>query len=216
MAHRKTVSIRWPGVPLPRRFYDRPSTVLAPLLLNKILAAADGRAGRIVEVEAYAGAVDPAAHTYRGKTARNATMFGPPGHLYVYFTYGMHWCANCVAGPEGAGGAVLIRALEPLHGLAQMRVARPRASADRDLCRGPARLTQAMGIDGAQDGLDLVEAREGLTVVDDGMAPPDEPAIGPRIGISVAKDFPLRWWVPGNRYVSGSATLRSSVRTEQE
>ena len=215
MSRNKTVANPWPGTPLPRAFFDRPSITLAPLLLNKILAAADGRAGRIVEVEAYAGAVDPAAHTYRGKTPRNATMFGPPGHLYVYFTYGMHWCANCVAGPEGAGGAVLIRALEPLHGLAQMRAARPRTAVDRDLCRGPARLTQAMGIDGAQDGLDLVEAREGFTVVDDGTAPPDEPAVGPRVGISVAKDFPWRWCVPGSRYVSGSATLRSSVRIKQ-
>ncbi|MEV8522273.1 DNA-3-methyladenine glycosylase [Dyella marensis] len=216
VARRKTTSIAWPGTPLPRAFFDRPSTLLAPLLLNKILAAADGRAGRIVEVEAYAGAVDPAAHTYRGKTARNATMFGPPGHLYVYFTYGMHWCANCVAGPEGAGGAVLIRALEPLHGLAQMRAARPRASVDRDLCRGPARLTQAMGISGAQDGIDLVAALEGFTVVDDGTAPPGDPQVGPRIGISVAKDFPWRWCVPGNRHVSGSATLRSCARTRQE
>lgn len=206
---RKKPSIHWPGTPLPRAFFDRPSVTVAPLLLNKIFAAADGRAGRIVEVEAYAGAVDPAAHTYRGKTPRNATMFGPPGHLYVYFTYGMHWCANCVCGPEGAGGAVLIRALEPLHGLAQMRAARPRNALDRDLCRGPARLTQALGIDGEQDGIDLVSATDGYTVVVDGVAPPANIASGPRIGISVAKDFPWRWYVPGNRYVSGTAAQRA-------
>ena len=209
MVRSKAPSIRWPGTPLPRAFYDRPPTTVAPLLLNKVLAAADGRAGRIVEVEAYAGAIDPAAHTYRGRTARNATMFGPPGHLYVYFTYGMHWCANCVCGPEGAGGAVLIRALEPLHGLAQMRAARPHHALDRDLCRGPARLTQAMGIAGAQDGIDLVMAAEGYTVVDDGMAPPEHAIGGPRIGISVAKDFPWRWYVAGNRYVSGTAAQRA-------
>ena len=206
---RKATSIHWPGTPLQRAFFDRPSVTVAPLLLNKIFAAADGRAGRIVEVEAYAGAVDPAAHTYRGKTPRNATMFGPPGHLYVYFTYGMHWCANCVCGPEGAGGAVLIRALEPLHGLARMRAARPRCALDRDLCRGPARLTQALGIDGEQDGVDLVSAKDGYTVVDDGVAPPAGIVGGPRIGISVAKDFPWRWYVPGNRYVSGTAAQRA-------
>lgn len=205
----KQAAPRWPGTPLPRSFFDRPSVTVAPLLLNKILAAADGRAGRIVEVEAYAGAVDPAAHTYRGRTPRNATMFGPPGHLYVYFTYGMHWCANCVCGPEGAGGAVLIRALEPLHGLAQMRAARPRIAQDRDLCRGPARLTQALGIAGGQDGIDLITATEGFTVVDDGVAPPAHAIGGPRIGISVAKDFPWRWYVPGNRYVSGTAAQRA-------
>lgn len=209
MTRSRTAAIPWPGTPVPRTFFDRPSITVAPLLLNKILAAADGRAGRIVEVEAYAGAVDPAAHTYRGKTPRNATMFEAPGHLYVYFTYGMHWCANCVCGPEGAGGAVLIRALEPLHGLAQMRAARPRIAQDRDLCRGPARLTQALGITGAQDGIDLVTAAEGFTVLDDGVAPPAHAIGGPRIGISVAKDFPWRWYVPGNRYVSGTAAQRA-------
>jgi len=208
MAERKPASIAWPGNPLSRAFFNRPATTLAPRLLNKVLASADGRAGRIVEVEAYAGAIDPAAHTYRGKTPRNAVMFGPPGHMYVYFTYGMHWCANCVAGPEGSGCGVLIRALEPLQGLAQMRAARPRTASDRDLCRGPARLTQAMAIDGTQNGIDLVTALEGFSIVDDGMAPPRNLVGGPRIGISVGKDHPWRWSVPGNRYVSGTAAQR--------
>ena len=209
MVQKEAASIAWPGSPLPRAFFDRPVLTVAPQLLNKILAAADGRAGRIVEVEAYHGAIDPAAHTYRGKTPRNVTMFGPPGHLYVYFTYGMHWCCNCVCGPEGAGCAVLIRALEPLHGLAKMRMARPRTMQDRDLCRGPARLTQAMSINGAQDGIDLADAQEGFAIVDDGMAPPKNLTGGPRIGISVGKDFPWRWYVPGSRYVSGTAAQRS-------
>ncbi|WP_175719609.1 DNA-3-methyladenine glycosylase [Burkholderia anthina] len=194
----------WPGALLSRAFFDRPATEVAPQLLNKILATADGRAGRIVEAEAYAGAIDPAAHTYRGKTPRNATMFGPPGHMYVYFTYGMHWCCNCVCGPDGAGTGVLIRALEPLHGLERMRAARPPLTRDRDLCRGPARLTQAFGIGGAQDGIDLVAARDGFAIVDDGMAPPANLAGGPRIGIRVGTDLPWRWSVPGNRYVSGT------------
>ncbi|MGK8203943.1 DNA-3-methyladenine glycosylase [Burkholderia cenocepacia] len=199
----------WPGTLLPRAFFDRAATEVAPQLLNKILAAADGRAGRIVEVEAYAGAIDPAAHTYRGKTLRNATMFGPPGHLYVYFTYGMHWCCNCVCGPEGAGTGVLIRALEPLLGIERMRAARPPRVSDRDLCRGPARLTQAMGIDGAQDGIDLVRASDGFAIVDDGTPPPAMPTRGPRIGIRVGRDLPWRWWVPGNRHVSGVVRPRA-------
>jgi len=169
----------WPGTLLSRAFFDRAAPTVAPLLLNKILASADGRAGRIVEVEAYAGAIDPAAHTYRGKTPRNATMFGPPGHMYVYFTYGMHWCCNCVCGPDGAGTGVLIRALEPLFGIERMRAARPPQTRDRDLCRGPARLTQAMGITGVQDGADLVRACDGFAIVDDGTAPPARAKGGP-------------------------------------
>ncbi|WDD95334.1 DNA-3-methyladenine glycosylase [Burkholderia sp. FERM BP-3421] len=205
---RARTAITWPGAVLPRVFFDRAAPAAAPQLLNKILAAADGRAGRIVEVEAYAGAIDPAAHTYRGRTARNATMFGPPGHMYVYFTYGMHWCCNCVCGPEGDGSGVLIRALEPLYGLDHMRAARRLPARDRDLCRGPARLTQAMGIDGAQDGIDLVRAKQGFAIVDDGMAPPDDLTGGPRIGISVGQDLPWRWRVPGNPFVSGTAAQR--------
>ncbi|WP_322088937.1 DNA-3-methyladenine glycosylase [Burkholderia sp. BCC1999] len=203
MRRNKTAPL-WPGTVLPRAFFDRTATDVAPQLLNKILAAADGRAGRIVEVEAYAGAIDPAAHTYRGRTPRNATMFGPSGHLYVYFTYGMHWCCNCVCGPDGTGTGVLIRALEPLHGLERMRAARPPQTRDRDLCRGPARLTQAMGIGGAQDGVDLVDARGGFAIVDDGTAPPMDPTSGPRIGIRVGTEFPWRWCVPGNQHVSGA------------
>jgi DNA-3-methyladenine glycosylase len=186
---------------LPVAFYRRDPRVVAPELLNKLLVASDGRRGRIVEVEAYCGAEDPAAHSYRGRTARNASMFGPGGHLYVYFTYGMHWCANVVCGEEGVGVGVLIRALEPVAGLELMRAARPKARTDRDLCRGPGRLAQAFGITGADDGDDLRRGR--IRVLDDGLAPPGAPHVGPRIGISSAAHEPWRWHVAGNRYVSG-------------
>lgn len=191
-----------PAVVLPRAFYRRDPRVVAPELLNKVLLRADGRSGRIVETEAYCGAFDPAAHSWRGRTARNATMFGPPGHLYVYFTYGMHWCCNPVCGKEGEGVAVLLRALAPLTGLAAMREARPRCRHDRDLCRGPARLCQALGIAGAQDGSDLVEGGDGFVIVGDGVPPPAGPAVSPRIGITRAVEEPWRWYVPGDRHVS--------------
>jgi len=193
---------RWPGSILPRAFFQRDPRVVGPELLNKVLACADGRAGRIVEVEAYCGAFDPAAHTYRGKTKRNAVMFGPPGHMYVYFTYGMHWCCNTVCGEDGEGSGVLIRALDPLAGIERMREARPKVRRDRELCSGPARLTQAMGITGAQNGIDLVRARDGYTVVDNGTPAPENVPGSARIGIREGTDLLWRWFVAGNPNVS--------------
>jgi DNA-3-methyladenine glycosylase len=186
------------GVRLPRRFYAHDAVEVAPRLLNKLLVARDDhgrRAGVIVEVEAYAGAADPASHAYRGRTARNATMFGPGGHLYVYFTYGMHWCANVVCGQPGVAQAVLLRALVPVEGLEAMRAARPGARRDVDLCRGPARLAQALGITRADDGVDLAGPGR-LSIVDAGVPPPPEPGCGPRVGVVHAADVAWRWWVP--------------------
>jgi DNA-3-methyladenine glycosylase len=181
---------------LPRSFFAVGSRDLAPLLLNKVLVRG-GRSGRIVEVEAYAGAADPASHAFRGRTARNATMFGPPGHLYVYFTYGMHFCANVVCGPEGEASAVLLRGLTPLTGVEEMRAARgPAARAERDLCSGPGKLCQALGIVRSLDGADLVTGDQGVSLGDDGTAPPAQPGVSGRIGISVAAEVPWRFYVP--------------------
>jgi DNA-3-methyladenine glycosylase len=183
---------------------------VAPWLLNKLLVRGE-RAGRIVEVEAYRGTADPASHAYRGPTPRTEVMFGPPGHLYVYFTYGMHWCANVVCGPDTVAGAVLIRALAPLSGLPAMRLVRPAARRDRDLCNGPAKLCQALGITGVDNGLDLVgssrrgsavAAPDAVRLLDDGTSPPTHPGRGPRVGISVATEQRWRWWVAGDECVS--------------
>lgn len=187
---------------LPREFYRRHPTVVAPELLNKILVRDDGRCARIVEVEAYAGSEDPAAHSFRGKTARNATMFGPPGHLYVYFTYGMHWGSNAVCGEVGEGVGVLLRAAQPLNRLDFMYLARPAAKRPIDLASGPGKLSQAFGIDRAHDGADLVSGDRGIRIVSDGLPPPRAPVIGPRVGISKAVDLPWRWSVPDQPYVS--------------
>ena len=183
---------------LPSDFYTRSALEVAPDLLNKVLVGPDGRAGRIVEVEAYRGADDPGSHGFRGRTRRNATMFGPPGRLYVYFTYGMHWCANAVAETDGVSAAVLLRALTPLQGIDAMYAARgPAARRDRDLCSGPAKLTQALGIAGDLDGADLVTGDRGVTVVDDGQPPPATPATTTRIGLSNGTDLPWRFYVNG-------------------
>lgn len=182
-----------------------PSYEVAPLLLGAVLSvtSSEGTVSlRITEVEAYHGAQDPGSHAFRGKTNRNAVMFGEPGLLYVYFTYGMHYCCNAVCGELGEGVAVLIRAAEPVAGLDRIRAARPAAKRDRDLCSGPARLCQAFGIDRRQDGADLVTADHGLSIIDDGVPPPREPVVGPRIGIRHAAEEPWRWYVRGNPNVS--------------
>ena len=198
---------------LPRAFYRRDPRVVAPELLNKLLvrrgddaaAGTDDRVGRIVEVEAYCGGIDPGSHAYRGMTPRNRTMFGPPGGLYVYFTYGMHWCANAVCGDEGEGLAVLLRALAPVDGLDAMRAVRPRARRDRDLCNGPAKLCQALGLDRAFDGSDLVTGDKGVVVCDDGTPPPGTPVRTARVGLSAGAEHPWRWYVPGDPNVSRPA-----------
>jgi DNA-3-methyladenine glycosylase len=184
-----------------RDFYAGDSLAVAPQLLNKLLVCGE-RSGRIVEVEAYRGSEDPGSHAYRGRTKRNATMFGPPGHLYVYFTYGMHWCANAVCEEEGIAHAVLLRALAPVSGVDEMWAARPKARVVRDLTSGPARLTQALAITGAQDGADLVTGDRGVVIMDDGVAPPLEPGISGRVNVTSAPGLPWRWWVPGDRNVS--------------
>jgi len=189
---------------LGRAFYRRDPRLVAPELLGKLLVGG-GMSARVVEVEAYCGAEDPGSHAYRGMTPRNATMFGPPGRLYVYFTYGMHWCANAVCGEDGDGVAVLLRAAEPLAGIDDMWVRRPKARRVRDLLSGPARLCQAFGLDGTYDGADLVTADRGVTIADDGTPPPDRPAVSTRIGLSVGRDLPWRWCTPGSLHLSKPA-----------
>lgn len=173
---------------LGREFFDRDVLLVAPDMVHKVLAVADGRAGRIVEVEAYRGADDPAAHSYRGPTRRNRAMFGPAGHLYVYLSYGLHWCANATC---GAGTGVLIRAVAPLSGIDAIRAARPGVR-DRDLANGPGKVTRALGIDGSFDGLDLVTDPR-VSMFDDGYAHPHPHRVTPRIGITKAVDRPWRW-----------------------
>jgi DNA-3-methyladenine glycosylase len=180
---------------------DEPPTV-APRLLNALLVCGE-RAVRIVEVEAYGGFADPASHAYRGPTARNAAMFGPAGRLYVYFSYGMHWCANVVCQRPGTPGAVLLRAGAPVAGVEAMWAARPAARTERDLCSGPGKLCQALGITRVLDGTDLLGGPGLARLCRDDLAPPSAPGNGPRVGISVAGEVPWRWWVAGDPNVSG-------------
>jgi DNA-3-methyladenine glycosylase len=153
---------------------------------------------RLTEVEAYDGANDPGSHAYNGMTRRNEVMFGPPGFLYVYFTYGMHHCCNVVVGPPGNPAAVLVRAGEVVDGLDTARTRRGR-STDRDLARGPARLCQALGIDLTHNGTDLTSGDLTLTLADE---PVDAFVTGPRVGLRQAADRPWRFWLDGDPTVS--------------
>lgn len=197
------------GTRLPRSFFARPPTSVAPDLLGRVLVRVlpDGTrlAARIVETEAYAEG-DPASHSYRGQTSRTEVMFGPPGHLYVYFTYGMHFCMNVVVGRDGEGAAVLLRGAEPLEGLAAMAERRGTAEVRR-LCSGPARWTQAFGIAREENGADLVRGRtvwllEGVPVASSRIARTT------RVGVRVGAERPWRYVVAGDRYVSGGRPSR--------
>jgi len=154
--------------------------------------------GRIVETEAYLGPHDAACHATAGRTARTWHLFGPPGTAYVYFVYGMHWCVNAVTREEGFGSAVLIRAIEPLEGIARMRARRPKARRDADLANGPAKLCAALGIDRDMDGL-LLTGQSRITIHEGEHTPDSRVITGPRVGISKAIDWPLRFRVAPDR-----------------
>jgi DNA-3-methyladenine glycosylase len=198
---------------LPHSFFNRDPRVVARELLGKLVVRRKGRkllAGRIVETEAYLGSDDLAAHATAGRTTRNAVLFGPPGHAYVYFIYGAHYCLNISCLPDGEAGCVLIRALEPVAGLEQMALARKLKGLDfesaRDLRRlasGPGRLSEALSITRARDnGKDMVSRRSDLQVVEDGFQP-GKIAVTPRIGIVKSAALPLRYVLSGNHFVSG-------------
>jgi DNA-3-methyladenine glycosylase len=210
---------------LPREFFDRPSTQVAPELLGCVLwhdSPAGQVAVRLTEVEAYQGSADPASHAFRGQTARNTVMFGP-GHAYVYFTYGMHFCVNLVCQPVGQAEAVLIRAGQVITGAGLARARRlgladqapdglgraDQAAADGrrmrelDLARGPGRLCQALAIDRAEDGADVCGPDSPLGIGPaQSVAGPDQIRTGPRVGISQATDRPWRYWLAGDGHVS--------------
>ena len=182
---------------LPRSFYlDSPDIVARNLLGKLITRNLNGQrlTGRITEIEAYLGLTDPASHSFIGKTARNAVLFGPPGFSYVYFIYGMHYCLNFSCQPDGEPGGVLIRALQPVAGLETMASLRglPSPAKPKLLCSGPGRLCQALGITLAENGLDVTRTKSPLRVLDDGFRPTSIQAT-PRIGISKAIDMPLRF-----------------------
>ena len=189
--------------PLPRAFYNRPAIEVARALLGTILVHGT-TSGRIVETEAYlgpqSGLEDRAAHSWRGVTPRTRVIFGAPGHAYVYLIYGMYECLNVVAEPEGIAGCVLIRALEPVAGIARMRLRRPTASGIEKLANGPGKITLALGITRRHNGADLT--RGPLTI-----HAPERPerlriGVSPRIGIKSSTDLPLRFFIEGNRFAS--------------
>jgi len=194
---------------VPRAFFARPVLEVARDLLGRVVVHtcdAGEVAVRLTEVEAYAGPGDPGSHAARGRTPRTAVMFGPPGHAYVYFSYGMHWCANLVCGPEGTASAVLLRAGEVVGGLELARHRRPAARKDVDLARGPARLASALGLDKAQDGADLCAPTSSLRVLDAPSSSSSEVLAGPRVGVSGeggdGERYPWRLWLAAEPTVS--------------
>jgi DNA-3-methyladenine glycosylase len=189
------------GAPLPAAFYDRDPAQVARELLGATLRLVDVAgvvSGRIVETEAYLGPHDPACHAVAGRTPRTWHLFGPPGTAYVYFVYGMHWCVNAVTREDGYGSAVLLRAITPIEGVAQMRSRRSKARGDGELANGPGKLCAAFGIDRTFDGSPLTGT--GPLSIHAGEAVPNEDVIiGPRVGISRAVDWPLRFRVRATR-----------------
>ncbi|MDT3399221.1 DNA-3-methyladenine glycosylase [Streptomyces sp. B1866] len=193
--------------PLDRAFFDRPVLAVAPDLLGRVLVRATPRgpiAVRLTEVEAYAGEADPGSHAYRGRTDRNAVMFGPPGHAYVYFTYGMWHCLNLVCGPEGTASGVLLRAGEIVSGLDRARERRPKARNDRELARGPARLATALGVDRRLNGTDVCGGPESaMWILAGEPVVPERVLTGPRTGVAgEGATHPWRYWVEGDPTVS--------------
>jgi DNA-3-methyladenine glycosylase len=184
---------------LPRSFYNRRAVDVARDLLGKVVAHGP-TAGIIVETEAYPGGDDLASHSAAGITDRTRVIFGPPGHAYVYFVYGMYECLNIVAEPDGVAGCVLIRALEPVEGIEIMRGRRPAAKKDRDLTAGPGKLTQALAITRAHYGADLTCGP--LVLREPAIVRPFEIAVSKRIGITKCAELPLRFTIAGNGFVS--------------
>lgn len=186
-----------------------PVDEVAPTLLNTLLVVGE-RVGRVVEVEAYGGDDDPASHAWRGPTPRNAAMFGPAGRLYVYRSYGLHWCANVVVGVEGRGAAVLIRGVEPVAGVEQMRRARGERHRLHDLTNGPGKLCAALGVTGDDDGTDLSAPHSRVRLCHDATPAPTEPLVTARIGISRGTERPWRFAVAGNAFVSRGRPARAA------
>jgi DNA-3-methyladenine glycosylase len=189
------------GNPLEREFFERPALDVAPELLGCVVAN-DAVAVRLSEVEAYDGADDPGSHAFTGPTPRNEVMFGPPGHLYVYFTYGMHWCANLVCGSPGRASAVLLRAGEVVAGSEVARERRLAARTDRDLARGPARLAAALGLSRDDNGADLCAPRSALQVLGGAGVDAGRIRSGPRVGLARAAERPWRFWLDSDLTVS--------------
>ncbi|MGZ4554051.1 MAG: DNA-3-methyladenine glycosylase [Mycobacteriaceae bacterium] len=190
--------------PLPRQFYDRPVVDVARGLLGAVLESALGGELvriRLTEVEAYGGVADPASHAFRGPSARNRTMFGPPGRTYVYFTYGMHFCMNLVTGPAGTASAVLLRAGTVIDGADVVARRRPGVWS-RDYARGPARLTRALNVDKAADGADVCTTDGPLRVLPSFGVGDRTIRCGPRVGVTAATDVPWRFWLHGEDSVS--------------